>query len=168
VKIGIADPISILDIILEYVLDNRWRDYKRFSTTLTKRIVDKKPMTVEEVNKVIDGMKHPFFGFNKLRKEDFVKRFPSEELLLQSHRVRVAEEKSPRKPRQERRRIGKRLRYLILERDGFRCVLCGKTAKDRQLEVDHIIPVAKGGTESLNNLRTLCIDCNRGKSDLKT
>jgi 5-methylcytosine-specific restriction endonuclease McrA len=55
---------------------------------------------------------------------------------------------------------------LILERDNYRCRLCGKSARDTELEVDHIIPVAKGGTAGLNNLQTLCIDCNRGKSDL--
>lgn len=162
----IADPISILDIVLEYVLENRWKDYKRFSRTLTDRIIANNPTTPEEINKVIQTMHHPFFTFNELRKEDFVKRFPSKELLTQSHEVRVPATISPAPPKYRRKGIGKRLRYLILERDGFRCKLCGKSSQDAKLEVDHIIPVAKGGTDSINNLRTLCIDCNRGKSDL--
>lgn len=53
-----------------------------------------------------------------------------------------------------------------MERDGFRCCICGRTAKETKLEVDHKIPVSKGGTDSLDNLWTLCKDCNRGKSDL--
>jgi hypothetical protein len=148
------------------VLDNGWKDYGRFSRTLTNRIIAKNPTATEEVNKAIETMNHPFFIFNKIRKEDFVKRFPSKELLVQSHRARVPTMTSPPATRYKRRGIGKRLRYQILERDGFRCKLCGKTAKETQLEVDHIVPVAKDGTDSLNNLRTLCIDCNRGKSDL--
>jgi hypothetical protein len=56
-------------------------------------------------------------------------------------------------------------RYEILERDGFRCQLCGRTAQDMVvLEIDHKISYAEGGTtEDLDNLWTLCRDCNRGK-----
>lgn len=58
------------------------------------------------------------------------------------------------------------LRYDILKRDGFRCVLCGRTANDgAKLHVDHIKPIAKGGKTVTNNLRTLCDQCNLGKSD---
>lgn len=56
------------------------------------------------------------------------------------------------------------LRYDILKRDGFRCVLCGASAKDGvKLHVDHIFPVSKGGKTEPDNLRTLCESCNRGK-----
>lgn len=58
------------------------------------------------------------------------------------------------------------LRYDILKRDGFKCVLCGATAKDgAKLHVDHILPVAKGGKTVKSNLRTLCDQCNLGKKD---
>lgn len=57
------------------------------------------------------------------------------------------------------------LRYDVMKRDGFRCVLCGRTANDGVvLHVDHIFPVAKGGKTEMNNLRTLCEYCNLGKS----
>lgn len=57
------------------------------------------------------------------------------------------------------------LRYDVMKRDGFRCVLCGRTAKDGVvLHVDHILPVARGGKTEINNLRTLCEFCNLGKS----
>lgn len=66
----------------------------------------------------------------------------------------------------QRRRMTKALRYDIMKRDGFRCVLCGRSAKDGiELQVDHILPVAKGGKSVPENLRTLCADCNLGKSD---
>ena len=58
------------------------------------------------------------------------------------------------------------LRYDVMKRDEFRCVLCGREADDGvKLHVDHILPVSKGGKTVMNNLRTLCPDCNLGKSD---
>lgn len=58
------------------------------------------------------------------------------------------------------------LRYDILKRDGFRCVLCGRSANDGvKLHVDHILPVSRGGKTERDNLRTLCSDCNMGKRD---
>lgn len=58
------------------------------------------------------------------------------------------------------------LRYDIMKRDGFRCVICGASALDGvQLHVDHIRPVSKGGKTEGSNLRTLCSRCNLGKSD---
>jgi len=57
--------------------------------------------------------------------------------------------------------INRGLRYLIIKRDGGRCVLCG--AKDL-LQVDHILAKMNGGNDSEANLRTLCIDCNIGKA----
>lgn len=66
------------------------------------------------------------------------------------------------------RTIPLNLRVKVLSRDNFRCVFCGKSpATDigTKLNVDHIIPFSKGGTNSLENLQTLCEKCNIGKSD---
>ena len=52
-------------------------------------------------------------------------------------------------------------RAAIKRRDGHRCVLCDST---HHLEVDHIIPVAFGGTDTADNLRTLCRDCHTAKT----
>lgn len=63
------------------------------------------------------------------------------------------------------------LRYKILRRDNFKCVFCGWGREEgMRLEVDHIIPVCRGGKNNLNNLRTLCKMCNVGRngSDYKT
>lgn len=63
-----------------------------------------------------------------------------------------------------------RLRYAVLERDGFRCVACGAAPDSRhniKLEIDHKKPRADGGTTTLDNLQTMCTRCNRGKSDCK-
>lgn len=60
--------------------------------------------------------------------------------------------------------LGKQIRAQILARDGYRCKMCGRTKEEVPLEVDHIIPVADGGTDELNNLAALCRECKRGKS----
>lgn len=63
----------------------------------------------------------------------------------------------------KRPRMNAKLRYEILERDGFKCKKCGNTAETAILEVDHIIAICKGGDSSRENLQTLCHFCNKGK-----
>ena len=57
------------------------------------------------------------------------------------------------------------VRKRVLERDGEKCVWCGST---RELEIDHIVRYADGGSNEPDNLRTLCHRCHvkRGKGDL--
>lgn len=62
--------------------------------------------------------------------------------------------------------IAKGKRFDVMRRDGFVCQLCGQGAKHgKVLEIDHKEARAKGGDDSMENLWTLCFDCNRGKSD---
>lgn len=66
----------------------------------------------------------------------------------------------------ERSKMTNSLRYDVMKRDGFRCVLCGASQIDGvKLHVDHIKPIAKGGKTEMSNLRTLCDRCNSGKRD---
>lgn len=62
--------------------------------------------------------------------------------------------------------ISKRLRYEILRRDNHACRYCGRAAPDVPLRVDHVIPVALGGTDDPENLAAACHDCNTGKSSV--
>lgn len=62
-----------------------------------------------------------------------------------------------------RKAISKKLRFEVFKRDGFKCQYCGKSAPDVVLHVDHIDPVAKGGSADILNLITSCQDCNLGK-----
>ena len=59
--------------------------------------------------------------------------------------------------------IPARLRHEVFRRDGYRCRECGATNKETTLEIDHIVPVSKGGGNNLSNLQTLCKACNRAK-----
>jgi ATP adenylyltransferase len=55
------------------------------------------------------------------------------------------------------------LRYEVLKRAGFRCELCGISADERAVEVDHIIPRKHGGEDDPTNLQALCFKCNANK-----
>jgi diadenosine tetraphosphate (Ap4A) HIT family hydrolase len=55
------------------------------------------------------------------------------------------------------------LRYEVLKRAGFRCELCGISADRRAIEVDHILPRKRGGSDDLTNLQALCFKCNANK-----
>lgn len=58
---------------------------------------------------------------------------------------------------------GAKIRYAILSRDHFRCVLCGASAESSTLEIVHIVPLCREGKNTEDNLRTLCSACNIGK-----
>lgn len=66
------------------------------------------------------------------------------------------------------RSISPKLRFEVLQRDGFRCVYCGRSAADVPLEIDHVVPVAGGGKTEEDNLVTACGECNAGKKTLST
>lgn len=61
--------------------------------------------------------------------------------------------------------ITKSLRFEVFKRDSFRCQYCGSEAPHVVLHVDHIEPVALGGTNDITNLVTSCLACNLGKGD---
>ena len=59
-----------------------------------------------------------------------------------------------------------RLRFLVFQRDRFKCVVCGRSPATHLkvvLHADHVTPLASGGNTSLENLQTLCYECNMGK-----
>lgn len=70
--------------------------------------------------------------------------------------------------KEQRNLMTKKLREFIKSRDNFTCCNCGNSTHKEPnllLEIDHIIPVAKGGQTVKENLQTLCWKCNRAKSD---
>jgi len=69
---------------------------------------------------------------------------------------------------EDRRSIPLGLRYKVLSRDKFKCVRCGAspaTDPTCKLHIDHILPFSKGGKTTLENLQTLCENCNLGKGN---
>ena len=62
--------------------------------------------------------------------------------------------------RVERGKVSNKMRFLIYKRDGYKCRKCGVSDKYAPLEIDHIIPISKGGKSTYDNLQTLCHKCN--------
>lgn len=67
----------------------------------------------------------------------------------------------------KREPLTKSTRFEVFKRDHFTCQYCGRKSPEVILEVDHILPVAEGGTNEILNLVTSCRDCNRGKGKKK-
>lgn len=57
------------------------------------------------------------------------------------------------------------IRYEVLKRAKFHCELCGISAEKKALEIDHILPKNKGGSDEITNLQALCYSCNSMKRD---
>lgn len=71
--------------------------------------------------------------------------------------------------KQRIRNVNLRTRFIVMKRDNFTCKKCGNSpAKDNSvtLHVDHIKAFSKGGSDTIDNLQTLCSRCNIGKSNL--
>ncbi|MCM8801266.1 MAG: HNH endonuclease [Candidatus Omnitrophica bacterium] len=57
--------------------------------------------------------------------------------------------------------FSKEIKEQALRRDNYRCVWCGRGEEDNvELCVDHRVPLDRGGTNTLNNAQTLCMQCN--------
>jgi 5-methylcytosine-specific restriction enzyme A len=67
----------------------------------------------------------------------------------------------PRKT--DRIRIPPEVKQYLLERNNYQCQSCGKVAQDTKLTIDHITPLAKGGSNDISNLQILCRSCNSRK-----
>ena len=62
-----------------------------------------------------------------------------------------------------RENISYELRQAVFERDNYTCQYCGRSYEEADLEIEHIIPISKGGNNDIRNLATACGACNRTK-----
>ncbi len=63
------------------------------------------------------------------------------------------------------RTIPRVIQYKVLRRENYTCSKCGQPVKDNEIEFDHIIPWSKGGPTEEHNIKLLCSDCNKKKSN---
>lgn len=75
----------------------------------------------------------------------------------------ISQQRQNGKVKEGKRSLPPKVRFAVFNRDGYRCIYCGKTAADSILHVDHKISVANGGSDSIENLATACEECNLGK-----
>jgi hypothetical protein len=67
------------------------------------------------------------------------------------------------KPRPRRDHIPAKTEYRVFKRDQGKCSVCGKSAPEAVIHIDHIVPVSKGGKSTYANLQLLCDRHNYGK-----
>lgn len=138
----------------DYVLDN---DSDGFYSRLGLTIIDEEELTVEYRFAYTSdgGMAHRSFGvpMNEENIADLI-HFLDSKLSIEA----LAKE--------QRALMTAKLRMQIKERDHYTCCQCGNSVYDEPnllLEIDHIIPISKGGLTVMDNLQTLCWKCNRSK-----
>ena len=56
-------------------------------------------------------------------------------------------------------------RTNVYARDEHRCQYCGDRKDPQNLTFDHLVPVARGGLKTWDNIVTCCVECNRRKGD---
>lgn len=67
--------------------------------------------------------------------------------------------------RRQGRYLPRDIMLKVVRRDNHICQICHNYTPDNELEFDHVIPHAKGGPTTVDNIRLLCRACNRKKSD---
>ena len=98
--------------------------------------------------------------------EDLTQQKELGEINIKEIRVILMHNK-PTNSKRRRTRVPKGMRHEVFKRDNYTCCECGARKTDgATLHIDHKIPVSKGGTDELDNLQTLCSDCNLNKSDV--
>ncbi|MEO1691583.1 MAG: HNH endonuclease [Cyanobacteria bacterium J06631_6] len=66
-------------------------------------------------------------------------------------------------PKTPRIKIPQSVRKYVLQRNNYQCQSCGKQEAEAKLNIDHIIPLATGGSNDISNLQVLCSRCNQQK-----
>ena len=104
-------------------------------------------------------------GGNNGARTNVVLNSPTIDALIDTMSTRIKFRKSAAG---QRALMTSKLRHFIKDRDNFTCQNCGVSSYAEPhllLEVDHIIPVSRGGLTTKDNLQTLCWKCNRSKSN---
>ena len=66
----------------------------------------------------------------------------------------------------KKERIPTRLRRMVIERDGLRCVFCDEDLTNAEVHLDHVVPESQGGETRYANLQVTCRKCNLAKGVL--
>lgn len=89
-------------------------------------------------------------------------------LLAACEQIATANERHPVIRTNRPGKLDPEIRKAVLRRDHWCCLWCKRgISDDVRLEVDHILPWSAGGTNATDNLRTLCLDCNQGRSNTR-
>ena len=76
------------------------------------------------------------------------------------HKDKVSVQKNNRRAREKRGRITNEEWAQVLEKYGNKCLCCGRSAPDVRITMDHVLPLDKGGMNTIDNVQPLCKSCN--------
>jgi len=148
------DYQQYIENVPDYVMSN---DEAGFYSRLGFAYIDESMLTVEYKFSYTSGGGLAQRSFTVPMTEDTIAELIT---MLQSKLTAGAFAK------EQRALMTRKLRDAIKIRDNYTCCICGNSVAAEPnllLEIDHIIPIAKGGTTEENNLQTLCWKCNRSK-----
>lgn len=169
-KVDLAkDKLGNFDVSIENLDEEKLRNIESIESIVFNDLIEKVDtdfyaevhlyLTRGRIHRVVDEKKESF-DLNEII--DVLKSIDSSKVIdarrFYSGKVWKSIE------RVERAKVSNELRQEIFERDGYTCVICGSTEKE-SLEIDHIMPISKGGKTEPDNLQTLCHDCNIRKGN---
>ena len=140
----------------DFIMEN---DEDGFYSRLGFAIIDESVLTVEYKFSYTSagGMAQRFFTVPM-----------TEETIAELIKVLESKNNESAFKKEQRTLMTQKLRDFIKRRDNYTCRNCGNSTyiePNLLLEIDHIIPVSKGGRTVEDNLQTLCWKCNRAKSN---
>ena len=151
---------SVRELAKEFLIrDESQLDYYSHITKVMPTAVLRRHGIVDKQRQIIS-----LLGYENLSAEEI-------QNLISACEIRLNEylNEHGRKPFEHRKKssgyISGTSRYEILKKAKFRCELCGISADEKALEVDHIVPRNKGGSDDLSNLQALCYSSNATKRD---
>ena len=71
------------------------------------------------------------------------------------------------KSQRRRKHYSPEVRKMIYDKADGRCALCGRKITLSDMTIDHIVPLNKNGEDSINNLQSTCLACNRFKANIR-
>ena len=162
----VNDLHSAIEDLLSSIYSSLPPIVKKFATT------SQIPYTICDISHEIAHIENPIFSFSYVSPAGKSRRSYNIEItpyILKDIRSEISAriEKSGHSKIQ-RSIMTNDLREAIKKRDNYTCRICGNSVFNEPnllLEVDHIIPISKGGKTEASNLQTLCWRCNRQKSN---
>jgi len=167
----VYQPVMLMELLKN--------DGKASATQIAQAILDKDPTQIEYFTEIVKNMvgkvltknrgiteksgnTYSLIGASELTNEQVAD-------LIELCQSKITEFEAKRGDavwshrRRGHRPISGSIRYEVLSRAKFRCELCGISADEKNIEVDHIFPKSLGGNDDLSNFQALCYSCNAAK-----
>ena len=154
----------------EVIKERKKKDYKKHRE---KNLVKKEKYYQDNKETILENMKL-YQAENKERYTKYKRNYAQKNRETEAERSRKYIQENPEKYREYKARrralerknaVGKVDYQKILRRDGMFCYICQKSIEDGNYHMDHVIPLSKGGSHSMENIKVTHARCNLVKND---